>query len=447
MFMRKRFSGTKIRLLIAAMMLIPGLLKAQQDTSKTWTLNEVLEVAEANNWELQKSAQEVLSRKAEYRSTLATFLPKINLSESVTHTNDPLAAFGIKLQQEIVAQSDFNPELLNDPEEITDYNLGVMVEQPLINPDAFAGRKAVSHKLEASKQKAAHLKYYIQYVVKQSYYAIQLAQSKQKVLEEALEYAKENHRIAQNNLEQGYVNKADVMAANVRVLDLQAKIEEAQNQVVSAGQMLAFLLGRNIDEQIVPEEELSKALLTANSSEFDLQRRSDVMAMSSGVKARNKKVAMQKLKFVPRLNAFGGYNFHGDELTAFDAESWVIGAKLQWTIFSGNKNLASVKKAKANAQLAEIRKKEYVDKNRMELDKARRKLKVAESSLNASQLAEEQIEEALRIRMDRYKEGLERTSDLLAAEAAYSQKQLERLNALYNYNKAVFYLEYLMEAE
>ncbi len=445
--MRKIFLGAKIKFLIATLTLLPATLKAQQDTSKTWTLNEVLEVAEANNWELQKSAQEVLSQKAEYRSTLATFLPRINLSETVTHTNDPLAAFGIKLQQEIVAQSDFNPELLNDPDAITDFNLGVMVEQPLINPDAFAGRKAISHKLEASKQKAAHLKYYIKYVVKQSYYAIQLAQSKQKVLEEALEYAKESRRIAQNNLDQGYVNKADVMAANVRVLDLEAKVEEAQNDVVSAGQMLAFLLGEDIDKQIVPEEDLSKVLLTDGASDYDLNNRSDIQAMLSGVKARNNMVTMQKLKFVPRLNAFGGYNFHGDELTAFDAESWVVGAKLQWTIFSGNKNLASVKKAKANAHLAEIRKKEYVDKNRMEFDKARRKLKVAESSLNTSQLAEEQIEEALRIRMDRYKEGLERTSDLLAAEAAYSQKQLERLNALFNYNKAVFYLEYLMEAE
>lgn len=445
--MRKRFSGTKIRLLIAMLMLMPALLKAQQETSKTWTLAEVLEVAEENNWQIQKSVQEVLSQKAEHRSTLATFLPRVNLSESVTHTNDPLAAFGIKLQQEIVSQSDFNPDLLNDPDEVTDFNLGILVEQPVINPDAFAGRKAVSHKLEAAEQKAAHLKFYIKYVVKQSYYAIQLAQSKEKVLKEALEYAKENHRIAQNNLDQGYVNKADVMAANVRVLDLQTKIEEAQNDVVSAGQMLAFLLGRDIEEQIIPGENLSKVLLTADSSEFDLQDRSDVLAVSSGVKARKKMVTMQKLKFVPRLNAFGGYNFHGDELTGFDAESWVVGAKLQWTLFSGNKNLAAVKKAKANAQLAEIREKEYVDKNRMELDKARRKMKVAESSLNASQLAEQQIEEALRIRMDRYKEGLERTSDLLAAEAAYSQKQLERLNALYNYNKAVFYLEYLMEAE
>jgi len=201
--MRKRFSGTKIRLLIAALMLLPFLMKAQEGTSRTWTLNEVLEVAEANNWQIRKSAQEVLSQKAEYRSTLATFLPRINLSESFTRTNDPLAAFGMKLQQEIVTQSDFNPELLNDPDEITDFNLGVMVEQPIINPDAFAGRKAVSHKLEASRQKAAHLKYYIQYVVKQSYYAIQLAQAKHKVLEEALKHAKENHRIARDNLDQG----------------------------------------------------------------------------------------------------------------------------------------------------------------------------------------------------------------------------------------------------
>jgi outer membrane protein TolC len=445
--MRRRFLGTNKHLVIATLLLFPIFARGQQDSLRSWTLEQVLEVAEQNNWEIKKSAQEVLSQKAEFRSTLATFLPGISIFESVTQTNNPLAAFGIKLQQEIVTQSDFNPDLLNNPDDVTDFNLGIMVEQPVVNPDAFAGRKAVLYKLEAAEQKDAHLKYYIKYMVKQSYYAIQLAKAKQDVLKRALEYARENHRIAGNNLEEGYVSKADVMAANVRVLDLESKMAEAENNVVSAAQMLAFLLGLDIDTQIVPEEKLSKVLLQSDPSEYSLDKRNDVLAYTSGVRAREKMITMNKLKFVPRLNAFGGYNFHSDEFPGVDAESWVVGAKLQWTIFSGNKNLAGVKQAKANAQLAKLKRSEYVNKNIMELDRAERTLKVAETTLNASVLAEQQTKEALKIRQDRYTQGLERTSDLLAAETAHSEKQLERLNALFNYNKTVFYLHYLMEIE
>jgi outer membrane protein TolC len=445
--MRRRFLRTKKHLVFATFLLFPIFVRGQQISRNSWTLQQVLEVSQQNNWEIKKSAQEILSQKAEFRSTLAAFLPGISISESVTQTNDPLAAFGIKLQQEIVTQSDFNPDLLNNPDDVTDFNLGVMVEQPIVNTDAFAGRRAVAYKLEAAEQKAVHLRYYIKYMVKQSYYAIQLAKARQDVLKEALEYAQENHRIAENNLEEGSVSKADVMAANVRVLDIESKVAEAEDDVVSAGQMLAFLLGLDIDTQIIPEEKLSKVQLRANPSGYNLDGRSDVLSYASGVKAREKMVTMNRLRFVPRLNAFGGYNFHSDEFPGIDAESWVIGAKLQWTIFSGNKNFAGIKQAKANAQLARLKHNEYVTKNRMEFDRAERSLNVAETTLNASVLAEEQTKEALRIRQDRYVQGLERTSDLLAAETDHSEKQLERLNALFNYNKAVFYLQYLMEIE
>jgi len=445
--MRRKILYYKKRFIIAVFLLFSIIVRGQQGSQSPWTLQQVLEIARQNNWEIKKSAQEILRQKAEFRSTLSAFLPEVSISESVTRTNDPLAAFGIKLQQQIVTQSDFNPDLLNSPDDVTDFNLGIMVNQPVFNPDAIAGRKAVAYNLEAAGQKNVHLRFYIEYLVKQSYYAIQMAKAKQDVLKEAFEYAKENHRIAGNNLEEGFVSKADVMDAYVRVVELEKKSAEAENDVISAQQMLAFLLGLDIDTPIVPGEKLSKIQLQANPSEYRIDGRSDVLAYTNGVRAFERMETMNKLKFVPRLNAFGAFNFHSDDFPGINAKSWVIGAKLQWTIFSGNKNFAGVKEARANVQLSKFKHKEYVNKNNIELDKAERSLSVAEISFNASVLAVEQTKEALRIRQDRYSQGLERTSDLLAAETAYSEKQLERLNALFYYNKTVFYLQYLMEID
>ncbi len=445
--MQMRILNPTLLIYLVLLMWLPARGYGQSSTRETWTLEEVLQVARENNWEIKKSEQEILSRQAEFRSTLATFLPGIGVSQSVTHTNDPLAVFGIKLQQEIVTQNDFATDLLNNPASITDFNLGITVEQPLINPDALAGRRAASFTLDASRQQNAHLKHHVKYLVKQSYYAIQLAHERQRVLEEAHNNALENHRIANNNLEEGTVSRADVMSARVRVLDIESKIAVAKDQVVSAGQMLAFLLGRDLKAQIIPAEQLTMVRPATNDKEYNLEVRSDIMALKSGVMAREKMVDMQKLKFIPRLNAFGAYNFHSDELTAFDAQSWVVGATLQWKIFSGNKNLAGISQARANAQLARLNQQEYMSRSQMEVDRARRQIGVAETALIAVEMAEQETAESFRIRRDRYKEGIERTSDLLASEMIYSEKQLERLNAIYNYNNAVFYLEYLMESE
>ena len=63
--------------------------------------------------------------------------------------------------------------------------------------------------------------------------------------------------------------------------------------------------------------------------------------------------------------------------------------------------------------------------------------------MNLTQLALQQSEESLRIRTNRYKEGLERTSDLLMAETQYVQKQLEYYQTIFEYNYAHAYLQFL----
>jgi len=57
----------------------------------------------------------------------------------------------------------------------------------------------------------------------------------------------------------------------------------------------------------------------------------------------------------------------------------------------------------------------------------------------------EQAEESLRIRADRYAEGLAQTADLLRAEATLARSRLRRLQALYEHNVTIYRLELLTE--
>lgn len=58
-------------------------------------------------------------------------------------------------------------------------------------------------------------------------------------------------------------------------------------------------------------------------------------------------------------------------------------------------------------------------------------------------MALEQSEESLRIRTNRFKEGLEKTSDLLTAETQYAQKELEYYQTIFEHNYAQAYLQFL----
>lgn len=413
-----------------------------QDTSSVLTLEDALLMAEQNNTEILKSIADVKSAKADNQQALAAFLPSVELSYNYSTTNDPLYAFGYKLQQQIVTQNDFNPALLNDPDRIDHFNTQVKVEQPLINVDAWMAKSSANHAVRAAELKSDYTKEHISFVVKQTYYALQLATEKHKVLSKAYKATEAHVKVAEDNMAQGYLKNTDVMAVKVRLLDLEAKVKESEDQIKSVTEMLNFLLGRDINTVFKMSDSIEKVDFT-HTGMMSVENRSDVMAMYNGVEATKLMKKSNSMKFMPRVNGFGMYNLYDSEFASFDSNSWMVGLSLQWKIFNGGRNIGSLNKSKALYNKTELSYQEYIAKENIELSKAVRNIGVKESQAMSYQLAADQAKESMRIMSERYKEGLERTSDLLANEASFEESELKRIHAIYEYNVAVFKYELL----
>ena len=84
-----------------------------------------------------------------------------------------------------------------------------------------------------------------------------------------------------------------------------------------------------------------------------------------------------------------------------------------------------------------------MSKSNLELSKVKRQLLDAKNRLSLAKLSVEQSKEALRIRKNRFTEGLEKTSDLLLAETKYAQKELEYYQTIFEYNYTQTYLDFL----
>ena len=73
------------------------------------------------NLQVKLANDEVQLAQAELLGTRAMYLPNVNASYTFSNTNNPLYAFGSKLNQERITQMDFNPALLNDPKAISNF--------------------------------------------------------------------------------------------------------------------------------------------------------------------------------------------------------------------------------------------------------------------------------------------------------------------------------------
>ncbi len=431
----------KIKLSIIILLMSLGVLlptKAQtKDTSNVFSLSQVIDLANKNNNEILKSLAQVKGAKSEQLQASASFLPSVELSNTLYSTNDPLNAFGFKLQQGIVTQADFNPALLNDPGTVDHFNTQIKVEQPLINVDAWMGKSAANKKVKAMEFKSEYTESHIHFIIKQTYYALQLAQSKKDVIEKAYVATEAYLKMAIDNQEQGYLKEADVLSVKVRKLELEAQLKEAENQERNIKENLNFLMGREIGLPLTIADSIHKVDYLPNNNQ-SISGRADVLAMKYGLDARKQMKKSSAFSLAPRINAFGMYNMYDDDFGGFDADSWLVGINLQWKLFNGGKNWGKLNKAKADYVQAEIEYNDYLDKNNMELRQAVRNIDINSSLVNSYQTASEQSKETLRIRTNRYKEGLERTSDLLAAEAKSAESELKYLHAIYNFNIAVF---------
>lgn len=117
--------------------------------------------------------------------------------------------------------------------------------------------------------------------------------------------------------------------------------------------------------------------------------------------------------------------------------------QLSWNLFDGYKTIGKTEKAKADFQKAEVEADQYKKQSQLELSKTVRQLKDAENKVNLSKLALEQSQEAFRIRENRFKQGLEKTTDLLLSETQMAQKELEHLQAVFEYNFTKSYVQFL----
>ena len=422
------------------MCLLPTIIFAQQTVPISKA--EVLEKVSQQNNKLKIGEQEVFSAKGDFNQTNAIFLPNISASHTAITTNSPLMAFGFKLNQATVNHSDFDPANLNNPSKTNMFTTTFEMQQPLINIDGIFQRKAAKSKWEAKQMQLTRTSDYLSLETEKAYMQLQLAYKSVEVLETALKAAKENLNMANNSFKQGYLQQSDVLTVEIRVAEVENQLQYAKSNVVNVSEYLGFLMNEEVSSVYRPTDSLTVSLRLISNKNLSYGR-ADIQAMQFATDAYKQSYKADKMSFLPRLNAFGSYDLYDDKLFGADSNGYLVGVSLSWDIFQGSKRMGKTQKSRADYTKATLELEDYKSESQLELNKAKRMYQDAKNNLNLTKLALQQSEEALRIRTNRFKEGLEKTTELLMAETLFSQKQLEYFNTVFQHNYALAYLDFL----
>ncbi len=407
------------------------------------SLEQVILKVRENNTSLKISEQEYALAKAQYESSSAVLLPQISVSNTSTFTNNPLYAFGFKLLQRDVTSADFDPQLLNDPGNVENFNTRIELIQPLINLDGWKERKMANINVEASNLQLQRAEEYIVLEATKTYMQLQLAHKSLAVIKIAKETAIQNQIWAKNNYDQGMIQSASLLNMQVRVAEIEHKLNVAKSNLQNISDYLNFLIGKENNTLLHPVNDLLLDDKEANNASNLSMNRKDILAVKYAVDAQEKLLESSKMQFIPRANAVANYEWNDTSFMGFGANNYMIGLHLSWDIFSGYKNIGKIHQNKALLEKANLKQQKYINESELELNKAKRKFMDSKNQVKLTSLALEQSKEAFRITSNRFKQGLEKSKDLLTAETKYYEKELEHATSIFNYNFSKAYLKFL----
>lgn len=404
-------------------------------------LSEALELAQKANQQIRLAKIDEQIAGANLKQTEAIWLPQLNLSYTAMNTNNPLNAFGFKLQQANVTAADFNPALLNNPGATPNYLTQLSLQQPIVNMDMLYMRKAAEKQTEVLSLQTKRTVEAVKLQVTQVYLNLQFLYAAEAVTKTALTTVQTIYNFTKNRFDQGLMQKSDLLNVEVQVKNAETQLNDIQSKIASASDQLGLLM--NQPKGIVYATNTFVLALPTTMVKNIPTDRSDFKAMETGLGIYDIAIKGTKMSWLPRLNAFANYQLNDKKALGFNAGSYFAGVQLSWDILKGNQT-----KNKAATQIIEKSKlkEQYnsrLDQEQVALQTALRNLKDAQYKYRQLQKSIEQAEEALRILQNRYQQGLVSTNDILLAQTQLSQQKLMQAEAKLAEYSAINYYDFL----
>lgn len=425
----KRMPGPTLGLALVIWM-IPAGIRAQE----ALTLKDAIQIALKQSPDIHSAKSGVDEAKANTSLARTQFLPQVSVTEDMSRGNDPVYVFGTRLRQQRFTQADFALDALNKPDPIG--NFATRVSGNWLLFDSFRTQKSVRgaermQESAASSAKAVDQK--VVFDVVQAYQAVLYAERQREIAQHELETAETLLSSVDDHVKAGLAVESDRMSAQVSVAARRQGLIVAQGDVDLAWAQLRVAMGapafkasalRPIEQKDFPNNDLKKELETA------IKNRNDLAALLEAQSAQAEAEHAARLSFGPRVNAYGNWEDDRQTLGGQGGNNWVAGVQIGVDIlpFSKRAQLAKEKatKARVDAQLSA-----YQQQIRLQVNQAHIQRQTAKLSLETARTAIDQATESLRILNNRYGAGLATITDLLRAEDAEREAQVNYWHAVY----------------
>jgi outer membrane protein TolC len=207
-------------------------------------IDEAIRAAWERNEGLRASASGVAAARADAARARDARLPTLSLSARGVRTDQPMMAFGLKLDQGLIGPADFDPARLNDPAAIGGWGAGASVSVPLFTGGRLAAGQRAAGAM-ANAEAATHERRLdeLAVAVVEAYFGTQVTEEGVRYAEELVAHATETERLVRKRNAEGLALDADAARATAFRAQAEADRAAALQRRASARSALALLTG------------------------------------------------------------------------------------------------------------------------------------------------------------------------------------------------------------
>ncbi len=306
----------------------------------------------------------------------------------------------------------------------------------------FAGFKDKYTLLSAEKQKEVEqfrlegVRQDIQLNVALAYLAVFERQANRRVAESAFQTLDKVYRDGESRYKVGLIGKNELLKFRVDYDNADISLKAADADLQKSVNDLSRQVGRQIGLPELDFADFDSLPPQIDRDEYVrkmLDKRSEINALKSVIAATEASASAAKSGYYPRVDVVGSYSrFDNDTGFSDLAREDELRGQLvvSMNLFQGFITEATVARAKLETRSAQYQLQELQDDLTTQLDNLYIDFQVSLDNVAVAKRSIEQAEENLRITQLKYKEGLQRDSDLLDAITSRSRAKFNYVSVL-----------------
>jgi len=400
------------------------------------TLDDFINSALKNNYDLRISRQLVLKAKGQKNESWGGFFPSLTLSYSSNYINrsqEMTVSFPVVTGSGQIAYEEASIELGQKDS----YKGQLMLNVPVYTFGSLRNSYLISrYAYEIENEKNEGMKLQTVAGVRKAFYRVLLMRELLNIAAHQKALMEENLRITKRLYESGKASNLDVSRVKVHLARAESGVIEAESNLKLARENLFYVSGVK-ESGVQIEGRLQKIEFNYDLEELieaALANRHEISMAQNSVLIQEKRKNLERSKNLPKIYAFGGYVYERPYLNEDEwGKYWMAGASVEFPLLDGLSMFGRNAKNRAAVEEAQIRQEKIKEAVKLQVKNSYYSLKQAEKKIKVQEENLISARENLTVSNQRYIKGLLSNLELHQSILDYTAARMELANSVYNF--------------